>query len=294
MAFRLRPRKTLATELARVVERELRKADEEASHARRGRTAVVHAVRKRIKKVRAVYRLLEEALGKLYRTENERLRSRAHQLADVRDADASLEILKKMRERYPKIVTPAAFASVRQRLVLRRRAAVAKDRPDRLVRRAVGDLRRSARVVSRRIRDIAKPGVVGDGMARAYRRARNSLGEVQANPEDLRFHAWRRQIKAHWYHVRLLEDLSGSARSRATRLKRLETWLGDDHNLVVLRTAILEAPAEFGDERMVASVLGCVSKYHASLRRRALKLGRRMFARPPKRFHRSVEAWLTR
>jgi hypothetical protein len=49
--------------------------------------------------------------------------------------------------------------------------------------------------------------------------------------------------------------------------------LGDDHNLVLLRTTILDAPGRYGDECATAVVLGCVEKYHATLRRRALKAG---------------------
>ena len=37
----------------------------------------------------------------------------------------------------------------------------------------------------------------------------------------------RRRVKDHWYHVRLLEGVHRSARSRAGQLKRLETWLGE-------------------------------------------------------------------
>jgi hypothetical protein len=99
------------------------------------------------------------------------------------------------------------------------------------------------------------------GIVRGYRRARKELACVHATPDDGLFHTWRRRVKDHWYHVRLLEGLNGKAAMRVRNLKRLETWLGDDHNLVLLRATILKRPTRFGDEKGTAVVLGCLEKY---------------------------------
>ena len=81
-----------------------------------------------------------------------------------------------------------------------------------------------------------------EGAKRGYRRARQEMENVAAEPEDLRFHAWRRRVKDHWYQMRLIEGLNGRAHARVRQLNQLQTWLGDDHNLVVLRDAILGRP----------------------------------------------------
>jgi hypothetical protein len=59
------------------------------------------------------------------------------------------------------------------------------------------------------------------------------MPSIRANSDDARFHTWRRRVKDHWYHMRLLEHLNATAHARARRLTRLEAWLGDDHNLVL-------------------------------------------------------------
>jgi hypothetical protein len=79
--------------------------------------------------------------------------------------------------------------------------------------------------------------------------------------------------------MRLLAARHPVARSRAGTLKKLERWLGYDHNLAMLRTAILAAPDRFGDARATDIVLGCIVKYQGWLRERCLKLGHRVFAR---------------
>jgi hypothetical protein len=117
------------------------------------------------------------------------------------------------------------------------------------------------------------------------------MASVHANPDDSAFHMWRRRVKDHWYHIRLLEGINAKALRRARRLKRLETWLGDDHNLVLLRTTMLNEAAQFGRDRTTALVLGCIATHQATLRRRALRLGHRLFARRSKVFRRSVDSW---
>jgi hypothetical protein len=73
------------------------------------------------------------------------------------------------------------------------------------------------------------------------------------------------------------------------RARKAMAWFGDDHNLVVLRATILEAPARFGDERMTAGVLGCMAKYQTTLRRRALKCEDQLFASTPTAFSAQID-----
>jgi hypothetical protein len=292
VAYEFKGRKAVATQLARVVAREFDKALEEVGGSQTAdRTEAVHEARKRVKKIRAVVRLFQRDLGKDYRIRNRQLRTIAHQLSSLRDVDATVEMMESVRDRYPRLVTPPIFAAVQRGLLARKRGTVEHLHPDHLLPRVARELRRLAKAMPRRIRRVGGYTSVRAGMLHAYRRARNAMASVNANPEDVRFHLWRRRVKDHWYHVRLFEGLNAHADVRARGLERLETWLGDDHNLVLLRTTILSAPARFGDERTTAIVLGCVTKHQATLRKRALKLGGRMFSGKPGVFRGSIDSW---
>jgi hypothetical protein len=163
--------------------------------------------------------------------------------------------------------------------------------PDRLLPRVAREIERSRTRVQRRIRRATHASAIRTGIRRGYRRARKALACVRTHPENPPFHTWRRRVKDHWYHMRLLEGRTGRAQVRIRRLKQLETWLGDDHNLVMLRATILEAPARFGDQRMTTVVLGCVAKYQTTLRRRALESGRQLFASTPSAFRTQIDRW---
>jgi hypothetical protein len=289
MAIRLNRGRPAARALARVVAKELEKAIEDLGH-RRGvsRAEAVHEARQSVKKARAVLHLLKQNLGRDYRVDG-RLRSLAHRLSSLRDADASPEIMNALRDHYPGIVTRSMSRAVQRGLLARTRGTVARVDPDRLLPLVAGELERLRTRVQRRIRRVTQAGAMRSGLKRGYRRARKAMACVRTHHEDAQFHAWRRRIKDHWYQMRLLGCLNTHAQARIRRLKQLATWLGDDHNLVVLRATILEAPARFGDERMTAIVLGCVAKYQTTLRRRALRYGRQLFASTPSAFGAQID-----
>lgn len=48
------------------------------------------------------------------------------------------------------------------------------------------------------------------------------------------FHAWRKEIKGLWYALRLVEQSDARLRQDVRALHQAETWLGEEHNLVVL------------------------------------------------------------
>ena len=95
------------------------------------------------------------------------------------------------------------------------------------------------------------------------------------HPRPEHFHEWRKRVKDHWYHIRLLEDVwSDVMGGFASSLKQLEDWLGTDHNLEVLR----------GNVAGEAALLHLIDRYQGELRERALRMGRRIYSERPSRF----------
>ena len=99
------------------------------------------------------------------------------------------------------------------------------------------------------------------------------------------YHEWRKVVKYHWYHIRLLERMwTDGLVSYEKSLKDLETWLGDDHNLVVLRERISAAPTAYGAAKTTDLALQLIGKYREELRANALSLGERIYAEKPEHF----------
>src|SRR5262249_41582496 len=77
------------------------------------------------------------------------------------------------------------------------------------------------------------------GLRATYRAGRKALARARKDPGAQTYHELRKRVKDHWYHMRLLENLWSDVISAYEKsLKDLETWLGDDHNLAVLREKI--------------------------------------------------------
>jgi CHAD domain-containing protein len=291
MSFRLKRGKPVARVLSRVVEKEFDAAVDDLEARDGDVESAVYSTRKHLKKTRAVLRLFEKDLGDDYSRFDAPLRAVGRRLAGLRDADAMLQTMKALHEHYPRLITQSLFRSVDRALTARKHGAASRQQSVRLLADASRTLRTNRKAVASEIRRTARPRAMRGGIERAYRRARKEMARLKEEPEDLRFHAWRRRVKDHWYHMRLLEGLNGRVGPRVRLLKQLETWLGDDHNLVVLRDTILKTPSRFGTEPAIAVVLGCIEKYQTTLRRRALKQGQRLFRHSASDFRKQLERW---
>ena len=290
MSFRLKPSKPIGNQLARIVAGELRQATQEMAERSPGETSI-HEARTHVKKIRAVLRMLRKPLGNDYARLNECARSAAHQLSAIRDADAIATTMDSLWRRYHDVITPAAFRRANATLNVRRRQAHA-----RLGGRTLGDIRQSLKGSGRdlrsNVRSVATGGTVRAGIQRGYRRARQAMNDATStNADDALLHTWRRRLKDHWYQMRLVEGLDGHVHPRVRRLKRLQDWLGEHHNLTLLRSAILEQPRQFGQARSVSLILGCIDKRQAALRRRSVRGGRRLFSRKPASFRKEIKRW---
>ena len=106
------------------------------------------------------------------------------------------------------------------------------------------------------------------------------------NPTAESFHEWRKRVKDHWYHLRLLEGLwAESTRAYEKSLKELETFLGDDHNLAVLR----ERLGPGGETPGLTDLFTAIDRRQTGLRDRAIQLGGRLYAQKPDEFVGHVE-----
>jgi CHAD domain-containing protein len=71
-------------------------------------------------------------------------------------------------------------------------------------------------------------------------------------------------------------------------LKNLETWLGDDHNLVVLREKLESKPEDYGDQKDIELFLTLAGEYQKELREKAMSLGQRVYEEKPRQFTRNI------
>jgi hypothetical protein len=99
MPYNLQKHESLEAGLKRVAEEQLSAGIQELQAYK------IYECRKRIKKVRAVLRLLKLPLGPLYVEENRRLREIARRFSAARDLDVSLELIEALSRHYKRTST---------------------------------------------------------------------------------------------------------------------------------------------------------------------------------------------
>jgi CHAD domain-containing protein len=128
------------------------------------------------------------------------------------------------------------------------------------------------------------------GLQRIYRRGRRSMRAVADEPSDEHLHEWRKRAKDLWHALQIAHPAAPKRmKALARQAHQLSDLLGDDHDLAVLREHIARRGVAFEREATRTALLSAIDRRRASLRREALTLGARIYARRPKRFARLVE-----
>jgi CHAD domain-containing protein len=287
VSFGLHHRKHIEDELTKIVRRQLRNTARalSTSEGSKFRTAV-HESRKNVKKVRAVAALLTQAGGELPRNDRKRLKSAARAFSRVRDSTAIIDTFDRLRRRYPKQLSEHTYGILRRGLVAARDRSEARARRDGVVAEAAERLAKTRKSA----RKWTSPSIKWSGIvaivAASYRQSRNAMKRARATGQSATLHHWRKELKTLWYQLRLASPLMTGVAPLIAKLKRLQTELGDDHNLVVL-AATLRGCRDLRSMRAeIRQVDRLAARMRRPLRRRAFALGRRLHVRKPKAFAR--------
>jgi CHAD domain-containing protein len=251
--------------------------------------ACVHAVRKRCKRLRGLLRLVRDGLGRTYRRENRAFRDTARQLSRVRDHRVILATHDRLIDEFDAAVANAGALAVRERLAL---ISTSLQRvPAAEIARALHHARDALTRASQRVEDwrLSEDSghVVHRGLERTYKRARKGLVRAAGSRDTADFHAWRKRVKYHWFHLRLTSSRCPVAANRAAEVRALATLLGDAHDLAIYE-ARLEKVIDSGHRDMVALLRLVSMGRRVALERRALDEGRALFRQRPKDFVRTL------
>ncbi len=288
MAFRLKKGAPVATEVRRIVLRQLEVAVSELHTVGDPQSdEAVHDARRRVKKIRAIIRLVRPVLDKAYRSVDDDLRTVAHMLAPVADGRGIIETLDELARRYGKALPPRTIEAARKG-VIRHGARADREATERgILEVAAGTLRSERKRIKHWHMSAQGFRAIGPGLEESYRRARRMMIVAWSKPKPSHFHTWRRYVKDHWFHVRLLEGRCGyHLVGYERRIEALDGVLGEYHNVILLRD-VLVTDVDLPREE-TALCLRVVARYQRLLRRHAELLGVRIYTERPRRFVRRI------
>ena len=248
----------------------------------------VHEARKHLKKARASLRLLRPGLKDAdYRALNTKLRDAGRPLSAARDAKVLLDTLRMLTERYGEPARALHLEGLKH-LLNERRDQLARD---------VLDTKGAALAHSRRLLREARTAIdrhgiarddwdtIGAGLERVYARGRHAGAAARKTPQADTFHEWRKQVKYLRYQLELLEPLwPGMIGELADQAHKLADYLGDEHDLSVLRETVLANRAAFRDGATQSALLALIDRCRSELREKAMLLGARLYEEKPHAF----------
>lgn len=238
----------------------------------------VHQVRKRCKKLRGLLRLVRPAFGG-YDEENAAFRDAARLLSGVRDAGTLIETYDAVADHFAGRIDRPAFAPIRARLT--RDAQAVRDDPRTAERMA--RFRTEMEAARHRAADwtLDEDGfdAVAGGLGKTYKRARKRMRDAWADPTVEAMHEWRKRVKYHWYHARLLVDLNrGMMEPHVDATDDLSDLLGDHHDLAVLDARLGEGGADFGAATDLEAFRALIHQRGRALQDAAFAKGRLILA----------------
>lgn len=224
--------------------------------------AVVHEVRKELKRVRALLRLSGDVLST--RQLEQRCADAARRLAHLRDADAMAETLLRLRARADTRHLKALDALSRA-LAEERKANLAAGLPRPLAEEVADTLRAIRADVGWLPFELMDAEALDDGLADAWAQTARGFRRVLENPVLPRFHDFRKVVKRELYQ----RELCGRPLDRQERatLKKLADVLGELQDLDVLRAKLRAIDRWRGPVRQL------VKQTIRELKARALRLG---------------------
>ena len=290
MAYRLKANESVPKAVTRTVLEEVKSATDGLTARNGNRDEAIHEARKSVKKVRGVLRLMRPELGKTYDLENQRFRDIGHELSEIRDAAALLEIFDRVAEKYQHSLQKDALSGIRKGL----EDAKAETEQAVNIDRAATDAIRAFRQAGKNVKtwQLKDDGfaAIAPGLELTYRAGRTALKRVKNRPTPENYHYLRRRAKDHWYHVRLLESLwTEVQKAHENSLDELQNWLGDEHNLVVLHQKFAQDPEKYGDKEQVQLFCSLSEQEQKQLRANAVSLAERIFEQKPKQFMASMK-----
>jgi CHAD domain-containing protein len=296
MGYCLHHRETLDVAMRRIAIEQLDGALLELAVEGPGADEAIHAMRKRMKKLRALIRLIRPELGnEVYARENACYRDSAQALASAREAAVAVTTFDSLVKDSVAQVAPQAFAELRLQLAHWHGHAVRQSsgmtRSDVIAELQAARQRAEQWPLSHRGWRTIAPG-----FRSTYQRGRDAFARVRQDPTTERFHDFRKWAKYHFYQVQILEPIwPGALEQRRGALKDLSELLGDEHDLADLRAVLLEAPLGAGQYAALGPLLVLLDRRREALRDRARAMAIRLYAEKPKaierRFHTFFRAY---
>ncbi len=286
MSYRLKAHESVSKGIKRIATEQIEKAISELSTTDElGVDEAVHQVRKRLKKTRAIVRLVRDGLGKKsYKQENARFRDLGRNLASLRDSEVQIESLDNLATHF-KDIAPESFTDMRRELevnyrqeyqqVLNKGILISVKNQLKDAKDAIADWKIKANDWS----------AIDQSLQRVYKQGYKGLDQSMSKPTAENLHEWRKQVKYLRYQLKILSQIWSEIMTEwVDQTHNLSDYLGKDHDLAVLKELVLSQPERFDRQATLETLTTLIDRRRQELQSAAIFLGKRIYTEKPKDF----------
>ena len=282
MAQRIGRREDVAAALVRLVTADLSAAQQDF-RAAASREERIHRVRQRLKRVRAILRVLEPVYGEAARSARHSLTEAARLLARARDADAAAASARGL----------AAAASPDNDLGFTHVASTLDEEAARVhhERTPISEVNKRLAAAHSQV-DAFSPDFDGRAfmaasLRRSYAKGRKAMRKAETSLATPDLHRWRKAAKELWYLTRLARKrLPKNPRRFSSGLARLGDVLGHDNDHAMLAEKLALSPTA---GISLLSQLSVIASKRRALEAEAFSLGAKLYRRKPRKFARKLK-----
>lgn len=288
MVYKLNKEKDLIKNISRIANEEI-EACLEALETLNVHEAI-HDIRKRLKKLRALSRLVRDELGQEnYKSINIYFRDLGKEISDFRDLTAHLETIEMLQERFGKHLYVNFFRTFTSQIEEERKEMEEKLRSQNFFSdHLVNKLEKAKEELTSWPVDSNNINIILPSIERVYTRGQKALDKAYKDPEKEIFHEWRKRVKYLWYQTLLLQDTWPKFfDTMEAEIHQLADLLGNDHDLMVLKEKILAGGFKL-DEAHQALIIAIINEHSNFLRSAARIKGELIYAETPKDFKKRI------
>jgi CHAD domain-containing protein len=239
---------------------------------------VVHFARKSCKKVRGLVRLIRPVFGE-YEAENAAFRDAGRGLSALRDCGVLIETYDGLLEVYSDQVDRSTFAPIRRRLTAMQKELTERDDVPGMLQTFERVMTRARKRAHRWVIETDGFNALEPGLRKSYKAARRAMDAAAKDPTADNFHEWRKRVKDHWYHSRLLWPVwQKPMKVHGEVADELGDILGRHHDLEVFRQKLTER--QLGEASALEVLAGLAGRRQKTLEEEAFSIGARLLAEP--------------
>lgn len=249
----------------------------------------LHDARTRLRKVRALLRLAQDAIGiEVFETEDAAYKQALKLLDPARESYVAVRTVESLRADFVEVLRPSAFVDLQARLEERHHGILRHTLREGVVPEAISALETARRRIESWPLELADDRVLERGLRRAYERGYASMArayEPEGGLSGRAFRLWRREARYLWFHYRVIAAAWPPVfEAMADEQLRLSHELGIGKDLGDLVRIVRESDDLADSQWPLLALTGLARERRKHLWRGLRSLGIRLYADTPDAF----------